>query len=112
MLQHSKFDCMCRCVHPVSRFIRSFRRSSGHQEGVLMSGVSVVGPRPRDNIRSGSAAAVALGVAIAFVDGYDLFLFGAVGPSLLAYAPWGATAATLGLIGSLTTLGMPLGAIA
>ncbi|MCZ4521747.1 MFS transporter [Rhodococcus ruber] len=57
------------------------------------------------------SVAVAIAVAVAMVDGYDLFLFGAVGPSLLAYQPWGATAATLGLIGSLTTLGMPFGAI-
>lgn len=59
-----------------------------------------------------SVAGLALGVSILFVDGYDLFVLGTVGPSLLHYQPWGATPATLGLLGSVTALGMPLGAIA
>jgi MFS transporter, AAHS family, benzoate transport protein len=59
-----------------------------------------------------SRAVVTLGVIILFVDGYDLFVLGTVGPSLLAHAPWGATPATLGLLGSITALGMPVGAIA
>ncbi|MGK3204291.1 MFS transporter [Amycolatopsis sp. MEPSY49] len=59
-----------------------------------------------------AAAGLALGVCILFIDGYDLFVLGTVGPSLLHYQPWGATPATLGLLGSVTALGMPIGAIA
>jgi len=58
-----------------------------------------------------STAGLALGLIILFVDGYDIFILGTVGPSLLAYQPWGATPATLGLLGSATALGMPIGAI-
>ncbi|PWU61653.1 MFS transporter [Micromonospora globispora] len=53
-----------------------------------------------------------LGFLLFLIDGYDLFVLGTVGPSLLAYQPWGATPATLGLLGSVTALGMPFGAIA
>jgi AAHS family benzoate transporter-like MFS transporter len=53
-----------------------------------------------------------LGFIVLLIDGYDLFVLGTVGPSLLAYQPWGATTATLGLLGSVTALGMPVGAIA
>jgi AAHS family benzoate transporter-like MFS transporter len=59
-----------------------------------------------------AAAGLALGVSVLFIDGYDLFVLGTVGPSLLHYQPWGATPATLGLLGSVTALGMPIGAIA
>ncbi|GAA3548358.1 aromatic acid/H+ symport family MFS transporter [Amycolatopsis ultiminotia] len=59
-----------------------------------------------------STAGLVLGVVILFVDGYDLFVLGTAGPSLLAYAPWHATPAALGVLGSVTALGMPLGAIA
>jgi len=41
---------------------------------------------------------------------YDLFVLGTVGPSLLAYKPWGAGPPTLGLLGSVTAFGMPIGA--
>lgn len=58
-----------------------------------------------------STAGLALGLIILFVDGYDIFVLGTAGPSLLAYQPWGATPATLGLLGSVTALGMPIGAI-
>ena len=54
--------------------------------------------------------ALPLGVLILFIDGYDLFVLGTVGPSLLAYKPWGAGPPTLGLLGSVTAFGMPLGA--
>ncbi|OZM75787.1 MFS transporter [Pseudonocardia sp. MH-G8] len=59
-----------------------------------------------------SRTVLALGMIVLFVDGYDLFILGTVGPSLLAYEPWGATPAALGLLASVTALGMPLGAIA
>jgi len=49
---------------------------------------------------------------VLLIDGYDLFALGAVGPALLSYAPWGATPATLGLLGSLTAVGGAIGAVA
>lgn len=58
------------------------------------------------------ALAVTLGLIILCIEGYDLFILGAVGPSLLAHPGWGVTKSTLGLLGSLTALGMPLGSIA
>src|SRR5882757_628539 len=54
--------------------------------------------------------ALPLGVLILFIDGYDLFVLGTAGPSLLEYKPWGATPPTLGLLGSVTAVGMPIGA--
>ncbi|MGW7094684.1 MFS transporter [Streptomyces sp. NPDC054874] len=65
---------------------------------------------PRTGTRPGPA--VALGLVILCIEGYDLFILGAVGPSLLAHPDWDVTKSTLGLLGSLTALGMPLGSIA
>ncbi|KAB8159448.1 MFS transporter [Streptomyces sp. 3MP-14] len=55
--------------------------------------------------------AVALGLVILCIEGYDLFILGAVGPALLAHPDWDVTKSTLGFLGSLTALGMPLGSI-
>ncbi|MDT7627612.1 MAG: transporter, family, benzoate transport protein [Pseudonocardiales bacterium] len=66
--------------------------------------------RGKRTSRSAGRWALPLGVLILFVDGYDLFVLGTVGPSLLAYKPWGAGPATLGLLGSVTAFGMPIGA--
>ncbi|MFE7718135.1 MFS transporter [Nocardia rhizosphaerihabitans] len=52
-----------------------------------------------------------LACLILFVDGYDLFTLGTIGPSLLHDRSWGASAATMGTLGSLTALGMPVGSI-
>lgn len=65
---------------------------------------------PRTGARPGPA--VALGLAILCIEGYDLFLLGVVGPTLLNHPDWDVTKSTLGLLGSLTALGMPLGSIA
>lgn len=65
---------------------------------------------PRTGTRPGPA--VALGLVILCIEGYDLFILGAVGPSLLAHPDWDVSKSTLGLLGSLTALGMPLGSIA
>jgi len=62
--------------------------------------------------KRGSRAALPLGLLILLIDGYDLFVLGAVGPSLLAYKPWGASPATLGLLASITALGGAFGAVA
>ncbi|MCK2143016.1 MFS transporter [Streptomyces sp. WAC00276] len=51
-------------------------------------------------------------LVILCVEGYDLFILGAVGPSLLAHPGWEVTTSTLGLLGSLTALGMPFESIA
>ncbi|MDA5143432.1 MFS transporter [Streptomyces sp. AD681] len=65
---------------------------------------------PTTGVRPGPA--VALGLVILCIEGYDLFILGAVGPSLLHHPDWDVTKSTLGLLGSLTALGMPLGSIA
>ena len=52
-----------------------------------------------------------IGFLIFSIDGYDMFTMGTVGPALLAYAPWGATAATLGTIAAVTGLGLPIGSM-
>ncbi|MFL4473951.1 MFS transporter [Paeniglutamicibacter sp. MACA_103] len=54
---------------------------------------------------------VALCFAVIVLDGYDLMVFGAIVPVLLEYPQWGLEASELGIIGSLTTLGMLLGAL-
>ncbi|MFI9772967.1 MFS transporter [Streptomyces sp. NPDC052415] len=61
------------------------------------------GPRP--------GPAVALGLVILCIEGYALFILGAVGPSLLAHPDWEVTKSTLGLLGGLTALGMLIGSI-
>lgn len=61
--------------------------------------------RKRQNV------ALLLACLILFVDGYDLFTLGTVGPSLVNYEPWGATTATIGFLGSATALGMPFGSM-
>ncbi|WP_458117330.1 MFS transporter [Arthrobacter sp. D2-10] len=53
----------------------------------------------------------ALCFATIVFDGYDLVVYGATLPSLLAYAPWGVEAAQAGLIGSLALLGMLFGTL-
>ncbi|MFB7031676.1 MULTISPECIES: MFS transporter [unclassified Streptomyces] len=65
-------------------------------------------PTPRSRPR----IAVTLGLVILCIEGYDLFILGAVGPSLLTHPGWDVTTSTLGLLGSLTAAGMPLGSIA
>ncbi|WP_194820498.1 MFS transporter [Nocardia sp. XZ_19_385] len=52
-----------------------------------------------------------LACLVLFVDGYDLFTLGTIGPSLLRDRSWGASVTTLGTLGSLTALGMPVGSI-
>ncbi|MCG8917217.1 MFS transporter [Actinokineospora sp. PR83] len=57
------------------------------------------------------ASVLALACLILFIDGYDLFTLGTIGPSLIQERSWGATPATLGVLGSVTALGMPLGSV-
>ncbi|MEC3974467.1 MFS transporter [Amycolatopsis sp. H20-H5] len=66
----------------------------------------------RSGTRARPGPAVALGLVILCIEGYDLFILGVVGPSLLTHPGWDVTKSTLGLLGGLTALGMPLGSIA
>jgi MFS transporter, AAHS family, benzoate transport protein len=61
--------------------------------------------------RSRLASVVCVCVGIAVMDGFDVTIFGAVVPSLLKAKVWGLSAAGLGLIGSLSPLGLMIGAI-
>jgi AAHS family benzoate transporter-like MFS transporter len=54
---------------------------------------------------------VALCFAVIVLDGYDLMIFGAIVPVLLEYQAWGLGASEVGIIGSLTTFGMLVGAL-
>ncbi|PZP32797.1 MAG: MFS transporter [Kocuria rhizophila] len=59
-----------------------------------------------------SAAAVIFLCFLAIVfDGYDLVVYGAIVPKLLAYEPWGLTPVQTGAIGSYALAGMFMGAI-
>jgi AAHS family benzoate transporter-like MFS transporter len=49
---------------------------------------------------------------LALVDGFDNVVLGAVGPSLLGSTEWDVDKTTLGMIGSVSALGMPVGALA
>lgn len=49
-------------------------------------------------------------LAVTVLDGLDLTMYGTVVPSLLKLKQWGLDAATVGLIGSLSLLGMLVGA--
>ncbi|RZL78732.1 MAG: MFS transporter [Rhodococcus sp. (in: high G+C Gram-positive bacteria)] len=61
--------------------------------------------------RRSSASIVALCFVIIVYDGYDLVVYGATVPSLLAYEPWHLTAGQIGVIGSYALVGMLLGAL-
>ncbi len=67
-------------------------------------------PTASAHSRSG-ASIVALCFAIIVFDGYDLVVYGATVPSLLAYEPWQLTAGQAGAIGSYALVGMLLGAL-
>ncbi|GAA4760365.1 MFS transporter [Citricoccus nitrophenolicus] len=54
---------------------------------------------------------VALCFAVIVLDGYDLMIFGAIVPVLLEYQAWGLGPGEVGIIGSLTTFGMLVGAL-
>ncbi|WP_432180485.1 MFS transporter [Streptomyces sp. NBC_00063] len=62
--------------------------------------------------RLGQYGPVAISFFIMFVEGYDLISLGAVGPTLLHYGPWSLSHDDIGLVGTVTSLGMPLGALA
>lgn len=63
--------------------------------------------RPR---RSAAVVIFLCFIAIVF-DGYDLVVYGAIVPKLLAYEPWGLTPVQTGAIGSYALAGMFIGAI-
>ena len=53
---------------------------------------------------------VTLGFLAIFFEGYDLVVYGAVVPALLAYPDWNLTAASAGVLGAMALFGMVLGA--
>ncbi|MFJ9779154.1 MFS transporter [Amycolatopsis sp. NPDC101161] len=55
--------------------------------------------------------AVGIGLAIMTLEGYDLVAFGATTPLLLQHQPWHLSLATLGMLGSVTPVGMLIGAL-
>lgn len=61
--------------------------------------------------RFGAMSVVATCLAITTLDGLDLIMFGAVLPTLLEEKQWGMTAASAGFIGSLSLVGMLVGAM-
>lgn len=54
---------------------------------------------------------VAVAFAAIVLDGYDLMVYGAMVPELLAHPTWDLSTSEAGLIGSYTTLGMLVGAL-
>ncbi|MGW0193970.1 MFS transporter [Nonomuraea sp. NPDC003201] len=54
---------------------------------------------------------MAIGLAVMTLEGYDLVAFGATTPMLLNYQPWHLSLSTVGLLGSLTPIGMLFGAL-
>jgi MFS transporter, AAHS family, benzoate transport protein len=55
--------------------------------------------------------ALAIGLGVMALEGYDLVAFGATTTLLLHYRPWHLSLSTLGLLGSLTPVGMLFGAL-
>ncbi|MFW0873047.1 MFS transporter [Rhodococcoides corynebacterioides] len=68
-------------------------------------------PSPTAAPARSSRSIVALCFAIIVFDGYDLVVYGATVPSLLAYEPWELTTGQAGAIGSYALVGMLLGAL-
>ena len=54
---------------------------------------------------------IGLCFAVIVFDGYDLIVYGATVPALLAYEPWGLTPTSAGAIGSYALVGMLIGAL-
>jgi AAHS family benzoate transporter-like MFS transporter len=54
---------------------------------------------------------IGLCFAVIVFDGYDLIVYGATVPALLAYEPWGLTPTAAGAIGSYALVGMLIGAL-
>ena len=67
-------------------------------------------PNPRREAKPSSLLILAW--LLALVDGFDNVVLGAVGPSLLGSTEWDVDKTTLGMIGSISALGMPVGALA
>lgn len=74
--------------------------------------MSLLAPGPASAITRLSVRVTALCWFVVLIDGLDLFVYGAVLPGLLADEGFGLTPAAGGTIGSLTTFGMLVGALA
>ncbi|MFB7595014.1 MFS transporter [Streptomyces sp. NPDC056160] len=69
------------------------------------------GGRPSPGPLSPTGRALAVGLAAMTLEGFDLVAFGATTPLLLDYRPWHLTVAFVGLLGSLTPIGMLVGSL-
>ncbi|KXF48927.1 amino acid transporter [Rhodococcus sp. SC4] len=58
-----------------------------------------------------TAPVVGLCLMALVLEGYDLLMYGTVVPSLLQYTPWDLDATDVGMLGSLTGIGMLVGAL-
>ncbi|MDH6287243.1 MFS transporter [Rhodococcus opacus] len=58
-----------------------------------------------------AAPVVGLCLMALVLEGYDLLMYGTVVPSLLTYTPWDLDATDVGMLGSLTGIGMLVGAL-
>jgi MFS transporter, AAHS family, benzoate transport protein len=66
--------------------------------------------RPGRRFSASSAAAIAVCTLVTVMEGYNLIVYGAVVPSLLADQAMGITPATAGVVGSMVYIGMLVGA--
>lgn len=78
-------------------------------EGFEMSEPTALTSGPPTKARSWQV--VALGALVVVAEGYDLIVYGALLPTLVAEPGWGLTSAGAGSIGSLVYLGMLVGAL-
>ncbi|GAA1959445.1 aromatic acid/H+ symport family MFS transporter [Amycolatopsis minnesotensis] len=68
-------------------------------------------PQPGAPVRPMPWRAIAIGLAVMTLEGYDLVAFGATTPLLLRHQPWHLSLTELGALGSLTPVGMLFGAL-
>ncbi|MEU1802795.1 MFS transporter [Streptomyces sp. NPDC019937] len=66
---------------------------------------------PSPGLPSPPGTALAVGLAVMTLEGYDLVAFGATTSLLLDYRPWHLSVAFVGVLGSLTPIGMLLGSL-
>ncbi|MFI7310974.1 MFS transporter [Streptomyces hygroscopicus] len=69
------------------------------------------GGRSSPGASSPAGTALAVGLAVMTLEGFDLVAFGATTPLLLDYRPWHLSVAFVGLLGSLTPIGMLIGSL-
>lgn len=75
--------------------------------------IPVTEPAPAQTSHGDNRALAVVGLCllVAIFDGYDIIVYGAAVPGLLAEPDWDLSATTVGLIGGLTAIGMLVGAL-